>query len=401
MIIAFSGPSGSGKSTLIKIVRESPYFGDKKVVLREEDQFVLLQLLRKLIGNKSFSVYKYSKFYEGDKPQSLNSRAFSFLASLFYPAVVYLEFLFEYLYYEVLFRSKILLRDRYIYDYSVTLDKVLKIHNGLSRYLFEKFPKPYLLFFLKIELSTSLIRNKNKIEGKITSNPRFHKEVLLAYSRIAKSKDLLTVDTNGEIRKSFQEVMRYIITKERLLKVRMISLSGLDGSGKTTVANLLCEYSHKLGMGCKVVNIYYGSFIHKLAGKIKKSGSITQRKQGSFLKALITFFISYVQYILIVATHGRELVILDRFFYDYLVNFELLGIGRLGFFKKLMPRVDKSLLLYVDPRIAYQRKKENNYSYYSRSAKLFTKLSKEYDIKAIDVSSKDTGSIMSELIQLI
>lgn len=398
MIIAFCGPSGSGKSTLIEIIRRSPYFRSKKVVVKAEDRFILIELLEKLIGNKLFSAYKESKFFKSTKRESWNSQVFSFLVSLFYPAVVYLEFLMEYLYYEMIFKDKVLLRDRYIYDYSVTFEKVLKIHNRLNRYLFENFPKPYLLFFLKIKLSTSLRRNKNKIEGKITFRNSFHKGVLLTYSRIAKLRDLLIVDTDVEIEYSFQEIMRYTVDKERLLKVPTVSLSGLDGSGKTTIARLLCEYARKLGVSCEVVGIYYSSFIHKLAGGMMKKTVDIQSERGSFFKALITFLMSYVQYTKSIAIRRPHLVIFDRFFYDYLVNFELLGVRWLGFFKRLTPRVDKSFLLYINPRIAYRRKKEGNYSYYSRSAKLFTKVSKEYNIKIVDRNGQFPKTTIREII---
>lgn len=406
MIVAFCGPSGSGKSTLLKEVKKFTIFSDKKVIIKREDNFLTIHLLRQIFGNKLFSDYKRVKFFE--KKASFHLKIFSLFVSFFYPLFVYVEFLLEYLYYEVLFKEKVLMRDRYIYDYLVTFKTILKIYGKPMSFFYETFPHPSLIFFVDINKKTAIKRNKNNVSGKITSKESFQIDVLESYAKIAGGGEVLLIDNNKSLEHAVQKIKSYTTIYYALSKTRSIAIVGLDGSGKSTFAKTISTYANQLNIRCATIHFYHDNLLFKflkLLGFFREDTYVipktnSKRKKTS-LWAFLTWIDSYTQYLFALLCYRNNLIIFDRYFYDYLVTFHYLKIKGISLFKKTIPSVDYAFLFACDPKIALKRKPENTLDFFVSGSNSYNKIANEYNMQVIDTSSNNWSRVFEKFINHI
>lgn len=406
MIVALFGPSGSGKSTLLKKIKCFSEFADKNVAVKKEDDFISIRFLKSIFGHKPFSNYKKIKFFE--KKPTGQYELFSFLVQFFYPFFVYIEFFFEYLYYEVFFRKKILLRDRYIYDYFVTFKDILKINSWIIRFFYISFPKPSLLFYLSIDKETALKRNKNNIPNKITTKESFHAGVLNTYEQMAQIKNILTIDNNKSLQKATLDLNFHISNRMAFTRIKSLAIIGLDGSGKSTLSNALCDYASQLNLKCKIVHFYHDNLLYKF---LKNFGFFRDtdvmistarvKKDKTILWAFLTWIDSYVQYLYARLLYGRGLIIFDRYFYDYLVSFKYLNIKRISILKQTIPPIAYSIWVSCDPRIALGRKPENTLDFFVSGYYSYKELAQEYDMKIIDSTKGNWKKLFEEVLSSI
>lgn len=415
MIIAFFGTSGSGKTTAINHLKDWDYFKGKKVVIKSEDDFIILNFLKSLIGNKQFNEYKEQKFFDR-KPNSLTSIFFSWIVYWFYPIVIYIESLSIYLVYSTIWKNRILLSDRYIYDYLVTLEEVLNIKNPVTRFLMSNFPKPYLSIYLKISKATSLSRNKNNIKGKITTNVNLHERILKRYDKLSKNSGIVTVSSNKEINATVKEIRDYIGAKDKLICIKSLSISGMDGSGKTTACNNLNVLCKQLSIRSKVVHFYHLPILYKLLHLFGYKSTnpnnqliinsadehVTSSTKRSFVWALLTFLDSYIQYIFARVVNFNSLIIFDRYFYDYLVSFEYRKVSVVRLFVNFIPRPDIPRLFIIKPEEAFGRKTDNlSKDYFQKMYFLYKKVADEQNLDVLYIGNKDEKTIISEVIKSI
>lgn len=387
MIIAFCGSSGSGKSTLVRHIKALEYFNGKEVRIKQEDDFLTLRVVRIILGSKLFLEYKEQKFFNIPST-TLGSRLFSYVVYLLYPLIVYFEFLFDHIYYEIIFREKMLLSDRYIYDYIVTFKDALGVYNPVTRFLYERFPRPYLAIFIQINKATALERNKNKIPGKITASAAFHEKILQSYSQIAEQVGMFVVGGDKDLTVSVKKIEKALVLKEKLLKIKSISISGLDGCGKTTLAENLTNYADALGIRSRVEHFYYRGILHKFVERLgqarrRNSANVVVRKKYSFIWALLVYLDSCLQYLFTFIT-GPNLLIFDRFFYDYLVSFQQLQVTGLWLFEKFIPQADHKILLSCRPEIAHKRKPESPIEYLRETSRFYSQLANKHNIKVVE-----------------
>lgn len=416
MIISFSGTSGSGKSTIIAEIKKNGVFSGKKVIVKEEDSFVSIKLLKTILGDNIFSRYKEEKFFLKNF-RGIRYRLFSILSYIFYPLVVYSEFLIEYIRFQILSKDTVLIGDRYIYDYAVTFKNILGIDNKFVQWLYGNPPKPYLSFLCDIDINTALKRNKNDIHGKITAKRSFHENVIKHYRDLAKQHALLVIDSSNNLDSSVKQVKNYLINKKKLLKITKIAICGLDGSGKTTIANMLTEYANSLNIKSKVVHFYHENLLFKLLRfigyfridepqsleyKRRREHSARERiKKTPFILAFLRFFDSYIQYLFSQIINREKLVIFDRYFYDYLVSFEYLNIWGRSFFTKLIPSVEYKFLLESVPKTSYSRKPESVKEFFEECHSLYLSMAKKYNLKIIKTDNKKPDLILKDLIENI
>ena len=198
----------------------------------------------------------------------------------------------------------------------------------------------------------------------------------------------------------------------------IITFSGTDGSGKTTLCNLLQKALKETGISVKYRHEYSYfvlSFFLNLINKIrpKKYNTI----KDNFLsttenKKAITKIWPYLIYIDHIIFYfyskmfcKRIMLIQDRWLYDQLVPFEALNVssGLIRWLYLHSPKPDISLILYVDPNIAYQRKKyDHNFIIkdYEWGLREYKRISKLLGIPMIN-TDKDKEINLSEILNLI
>jgi len=404
MIIAIIGASGAGKSTIINHLKQWKFLKSKRIIVKEEDNFLILKLLKSIFGKKLFNEYKQQKFFNKE-PKTLKAKLFSGIVYWFYPAIIYLEFMITHILYSTIWRKRVLISDRYIYDYLVTFEEMLNIHNRAVSFLINKFPKPYLIIYLKVNQQTSLARNKDNIKGKITANRKLHGRVLNRYNELASQLSILIVNSDGNKYTTIREVKEYLYSKEKLTRYKSLAISGVDGSGKTTACENLNKLCLQLSITSKVVHFYHLPILYKLLVRLgfikpnleKKASSYGTK---SFIWALLTFMDSYIQYIYARITNLGSLIIYDRYFYDYLVSFKYRKVPFVNLFISLIPRVGSSFVLFVKPKMVINRKGESiDLGYLKEIQKLYVNLVKQHEITPIKVGSKNQESVLKELVE--
>ncbi len=414
MIIAFCGASGSGKSSLIKEIIDLKNFRNKKLSLYNEDDFVAVKISKLILGNKNFREYNESKMSKEAKNKK--NILFSSLVAIFYPLGIYLEYLYLYLYYKIIFSDRILLSDRFIYDYIVTLKQNLKIKNRFTEFMFINFPRPDLLFYLDIDPATAILRNKNAKRFSKTNSISYQAKIIREYMNVAKKKNMVTVNTKGEINDSLINIERHINNREILSMVKEIAVIGTDGSGKTTICNLLNDYSKSLNISSQVVHFFHENLLLKL---LRKCGILREHKQDEsmlgrsrmkskrkihrpyllkFLLSMLHITDSYIQYIYCKLIHGNSLNIFDRYFYDYLIGFKYYGIKGFEGLEKFIPKVKNTFLMTVDANVAYKRKPEAFLDFYDFVNKAYLELAIGKRFIVVNESNKNPEEIMQIII---
>jgi len=404
MIIAIIGASGSGKTTIISHLKQWKFFKKSRVIVKDEDNFLILNFLKSIFGNKLFNEYKQQKFFN-KAPQSLTSQLFSGVAYWLYPAIIYLEFLITHILYSTIWRNQVLICDRYLYDYLVTFEEMLNIRSPIMNFLVIRFPKPHLCFYLQISKKISLARNKNNIPGKITSSSDLHERVLRRYNSLAHQLAMIKVRGDQNKFDAVEEIEDYIYNKEKLMQIKSLSVSGIDGAGKTTTCNNIHRLCRQLNIPSAIVHFYHLSilykFLNRMGTKDIPSSNMNIQNQ-SFLWALLTFIDSYIQYIFARITNLGSLIIYDRYFYDYLVSFEYRKIPLLNSFTKLIPEPCRSFVFFIKPAKAHRRKTDNlKAGYFQEMHHLYIKLAKQQKLIPIQVSNKSPKEVLRKVIEVI
>lgn len=407
MIIAFCGSSGAGKSSLISQAKKLKVFVNKNVVVKQEDDFYLIKIAKTILGGNRFAEYKKGALLNigPSKNQSLIHR----LIPYFYAAAIYLEFVLEYINYEIVCKHKIILRDRYVYDYLVTLNQNMGLNNGLINYSFEQFPRPYLIFFVKINRQEALKRNiQNKAWLEHTgTKEKFHKRILNQYYQLAKKKNLIILDSNNMSDSCLNIVRQSFLRKEKLNKLKKIVICGIDGTGKTTLANKMCDYLDKLNIECKVVHFYHNSLLYQLLcklgyykiknGLLRSNLNSLKQKPKPLIWAILHYLDAYVQYFLFLFFCEKSIIVFDRFFYDFIVSFRFYKIKGCRIFERFVPLVKNRFCLVSKPEISHQRKPENLLSFFYFCDNEYKKLAARHNIQLIDT----TNTSIDEVFQLL
>lgn len=181
---------------------------------------------------------------------------------------------------------------------------------------------------------------------------------------------------------------------------KLISLSGIDGAGKSTQVKLL---ANKLQNDGKLVNVGESMFTYFLlkplvkvlrsatgspgAGPVKRSTRLLPKFW--FILSFFDIWASYIFYIRPKLAQ-YDYIIADRFYTDMWAN--LLYYGYLPNWAfgliKFLPKADLSLVLLADPKQILTREQEFPPDYYFAQEKIYYQLAQNIKCTIIDANLK-------------
>ncbi|MEM2930413.1 MAG: hypothetical protein QW797_06095 [Thermoproteota archaeon] len=190
---------------------------------------------------------------------------------------------------------------------------------------------------------------------------------------------------------------------------------GNDGSGKTTVAKELAKIFRDLGYEVIYKHEYEYAvlkFLFKVVGMEKidqeRKKMLVKREKSwkYYLWPVLVWFDIHCSLLYFKLFKRRTIVILDRYLYDHYLSFKYLGyLTRFseGLFIKCSLKPEIGFILWVEPQIAYLRKKStHNYhmSFYAKQTEKYIELSKSIGIKAVN-TNKTIVETINEILRMV
>lgn len=151
MIIAFMGIDGSGKTSISKSIEQNLKQMGKNVKYRAEFSYTALDFLQK--------TFLKNKFYRTRKQFLTRKRKISGIFKI-WPYLVFLDCLVTYLKCRIFSRRKIIIFDRYFYDYIIAFEG-LGEKSRFVRRMFLSIPKPDVGFLLDVSPQIAYERRKD------------------------------------------------------------------------------------------------------------------------------------------------------------------------------------------------------------------------------------------------
>lgn len=200
----------------------------------------------------------------------------------------------------------------------------------------------------------------------------------------------------------------------------IITFSGLDGTGKTTYAEMVADRMRKRGKKCRRFHAIRDSlsyfFTHKIVGGVSEKAkqaaeSGLRDKGGRFTSGILAFVkkgFLLVDILLFNICYGwlkgkeNDILVADRYFYDELVQARYLGIaGRLFslVYEKLIINPDVAFFVELTPEKAYGRKNEYDIEYFKAKSPIYGDTCKGRGFRIIpDVSLSEAELLIKEEI---
>lgn len=201
----------------------------------------------------------------------------------------------------------------------------------------------------------------------------------------------------------------------------IISFSGLDGSGKTSLCEKSAKIIKQLGWDPKIIS-FFDRQCYSILGNIAKvlipnsaerivktqfdlqSPKTTAKKTLAIIRKvslLVDLFVFYIFY-KFPARFFNRMIIFDRYFIDSIIQLrylEMCGKKFYDLFVKIIPGADIQILLLGDPKVFYKRKPEYNYSYFEEKSKFYEEIF--HQVKFDSISCDTFEAAEEKLIRIL
>lgn len=187
--------------------------------------------------------------------------------------------------------------------------------------------------------------------------------------------------------------------------MKLITISGVDGSGKSTQVKMLQEYLEAQGRRVFYFHAIEFSIAAKLAGKIKKSGEAKSVTKANFLQIILRRFFLLIDIFRFKSLmkrldlDGNDFILSDRYFYDSVINLNYLsGKDRTLPCEKFIPKPDVAIYLQVDPEqiMRRERKPDQGVEYLKSKNELFRNKVNAWKLWILD-GNRDKNIIFEEI----
>lgn len=383
MILWFMGNDGSGKTSIIEQLKHKLQEQWYSVVVLWEFQTPIFWIIRKILRS--------------DKKELTPET--SYVPWYVYLFIQCVDTFLQVLFCKIFLRWRIILRDRTVEDYIVTMKEIGK-YSFLLKWMYAMIPNMDMYFFMEVDPKDSWER-------------RWHFKPLEVYQKkwelykdlVQKRSNIITMSIRP-IEENTHRAFEKILLKRALQRSVSIQISGIDGAGKSTTIARLEKELQQLNIWYVKIHFYYNYIILKIWKRIsqffwkveptqeeknKKSiqheQKVKKNKKGIFWKIFVLSD-AYIQYIWVNIIWWRKIKIYDRYFLDYKISWDFIGIPYSeAIFSFLIWHPEYYFLLIASPETLYKRKPEHTKQFFIETVDSCKQEAKKFNLRMINTEN--------------